>query len=94
MISGVVHLVSNTILASLEVGCILAVASVHLLAYNRRRFITCLGCDDELVSDASFLRPLTNELFGRFVLARVECELMGRKAGCHYTRRTNYQPCR
>jgi len=94
VVSGVVDLVGNTILASLEVGCILAVASVHLLAFSWKRFVTCLGCDDELVSDASFLRPLANELFGCFVLARVKCELMDRKVGYHYSRRTNYRPCR
>ena len=94
VISGVVDLVSDIILASLGVTCILAMTSVHLLAFYRSVSVTCLGCDDELVSDATFLSPLANELFGCFILARVECELMGHTAGHQHSRRTNYRPCR
>ena len=76
VISGVVDLVCDIVLTSLGVTCILAMTSVHLLAFYRRVSATCLGCDHELVSDATFLDPLANELFRCLILARVVCELM------------------
>jgi hypothetical protein len=44
---------------------------------------TCLGCKYELVSDASFLGPLSNEFFRCFVLAGVEYELVRCKVESH-----------
>ena len=37
VVSSVVHLVSDIILASLKVGCILATTLVHLRAFNAER---------------------------------------------------------
>ncbi len=79
MISGIVHLVSDLILASLVVGCILAMTSIRLWAFYASKVYTCLGCNHELVSNASFLGPLAYEFFGGFVLAGVECELISYK---------------
>jgi hypothetical protein len=63
------------ILPPLEVTCILVVTSARFVwMLKGTKVRTCLGCDDELVSDASFLGPLADEFFRCFVLARFEYE--------------------
>ena len=77
MISRVIHLVTDLVLAPLEVGCILKVKLTHLI-YGRAtgKVWTCLGRNDKLVSDASFLGPLAYEFFRGSVLTdNGECQL-------------------
>ena len=76
MISRIIHLVADLVLASLEVDCVLKVKLTYLI-YGRatRKIWTCLGRNDKLVSDASFLGPLAYEFFRCFVLTDIECQL-------------------
>jgi hypothetical protein len=93
MIPGVVHLVSDLILSPFEVCCILVMMSVRFCESNRRNVRINLGCDYELISDASFLGPLSNEFFRCLVLAGSEHEQVSYEVEAYYSKRTNYSRC-
>ena len=70
VIPGVIHLVGDLILSSLEVGCVLKTSSVFVgVQHEGNR--TCLGCDDQLISDASLLSPLADKIFRSFILTDI-----------------------
>ena len=77
MISRVIYLVTNLVLAPLDVGCVLKIKLGDLICgHVTRKVWTCLGCNYKLVSDASFLGPLAYEFFRGSVLTDIgECQL-------------------
>ena len=75
MISGVIHFVSDLILAPLEVGCELKSQISKSKSWTcSGKVSTYLGRNDKLISDASFLGPLAYEFFRGSVLTDNGCQ--------------------
>jgi hypothetical protein len=68
VIPGVIHLVGDFVLSPLEIGCVLKMTSAHyFMGVQHEGNWTCLGCNDQLVSDASLLSPLADKILGSLV---------------------------
>ena len=75
VISGVIYLVTDLVFAPLEVGCVLKIKLRDIICgHVTRKVWTCLGRNDKLVSDASFLGPLAYEFFRGSILTDNGCQ--------------------
>ena len=75
MISGVIHLVTDLVLAPLEVGCELKNQIIKSNSWTcSGKSLDYLGRNDKLVSDASFLGPLAYEFFRGSILTDNGCQ--------------------